>query len=107
MIDLSASKGADAALLMAMIRQESSFETNAKSPAGAHGLVQLMPATAKRVANGLGLRYRKQLLVEDSDYNLRIGSALMGDLLERYDRLPCPGFGRLQRRTEARGALDA
>lgn len=85
MIDLSASKGADPALLMAMIRQESSFETNAESPAGAHGLMQLMPATAKRVANGLGLRYRKQLLVEDSDYNLRIGSALMGDLLERYD----------------------
>lgn len=85
MIDLSASKGADPALLMAMIRQESSFETNAESPAGAHGLMQLMPATAKRVANGLGLRYRKQLLVEDSDYNIRIGSALMGNLLERYD----------------------
>lgn len=85
MIDLSASKGADPALLMAMIRQESSFEATAESPAGAHGLMQLMPATAKRVANGLGLRYRKQLLVEDSDYNLRIGSALMGDLLGRYD----------------------
>ena len=73
------------ALTYAIIRQESEFRNGAVSRAGASGLMQLMPATAKRTARKLRLPYRKSLLLRP-DYNIRLGGAHMASLLRKYDK---------------------
>ncbi|HYR96780.1 MAG TPA: transglycosylase SLT domain-containing protein, partial [Candidatus Binatus sp.] len=71
--------GIDPLLVTAVIRQESLFEPEAVSPVGARGLMQLMPATARRiVGNGATPR------LEDPSSNVRLGVALLAQLLERY-----------------------
>lgn len=72
-------------LFLAIIRQESAFETTAVSRAGALGLMQLMPPTARRMAGEVGLPYRRDLLTRDSDYNIRLGSARFEGLLDYYE----------------------
>ncbi len=72
------------ALLLALIRQESGFRDNAVSRAGARGLMQVMPATAKQVARLIDLRYSPHRLT-DPVYNLTLGSAYLARLLERFD----------------------
>ena len=73
------------ALLFAMLRQESGFDTEAVSRAGARGLMQLMPSTARGVARHLGLPYSSERLVADHTYNLTLGRAYAGELLEAHD----------------------
>ncbi len=72
------------ALVHALIRQESMFDDNAQSPAGAMGLMQLMPATAKQVAREQGLSHQTSWLTARPDHNIRLGSAYLQDLLTRY-----------------------
>jgi len=72
------------ALVMAVARQESEFNPDAVSHAGARGLMQLMPATARKVAKQEGLRYHKRRLT-DPAYNLRLGTAYLDDLIDAYD----------------------
>lgn len=76
------------ALLLAIARQESSFDFAAVSPAGAQGLMQLMPGTARQVARRLDLDFDRHRLRHDADYNLRLGQAYITDLVERYDGAP-------------------
>ena len=73
------------ALMLALVRQESSFDAAAVSPAGAYGLMQLMPATARQVAARLDLPYDRERLRHDADYNLRLGHAYIERLIDRYD----------------------
>ena len=75
----------DRTLLLAVIRQESQFYSEVVSGAGARGLMQLMPATAKRVARKLKIPYRRRKLTEDPAYNMRLGVAYLNQMLERYD----------------------
>jgi soluble lytic murein transglycosylase len=75
---------AEGALVLAVIRQESAFDIRAVSSAGALGLMQLMPATAKKTANGLGISYATNRLTEDPDYNVRVGSAYLAKLLDDF-----------------------
>jgi soluble lytic murein transglycosylase len=70
---------------MAIARQESELNPAAGSHAGARGLMQLMPATAKDVAQHLGLRYDGDRLVRDPNYNARLGTAYLARMLRRYD----------------------
>jgi soluble lytic murein transglycosylase len=81
----SAPDGLEEALVLALIRQESGFYSAAVSPAGARGLMQLMPGTARQVAKGLGLPYRKGDLTENPAYNMRLGRAYLAEMLERFD----------------------
>ena len=74
-----------AELAMAIARQESEFNPGAKSSAGALGLMQVMPGTAKIVAKDLGITYSTKSLGEDWEYNARIGTAYLAEMLERYD----------------------
>ena len=70
---------------MAVSRQESEMDPHAISSAGARGLLQLMPQTAKHMARKLKLRYDRALLLEDPQYNLRLGTAYLAELLDKYE----------------------
>lgn len=71
-------------LMWAVTRQESLFDHTAQSRAGAKGLMQLMPATAREVAHKLGLRYSPSKLNEAS-YNLQLGSYYLATLVDQFD----------------------
>ena len=72
------------ALIHALIRQESVFDQNAKSPAGALGLMQLMPATAKETARKLGISHRTSWLTARPSHNIKLGSTYINRMLNRY-----------------------
>ncbi|HJN04568.1 MAG TPA: lytic transglycosylase domain-containing protein, partial [Alphaproteobacteria bacterium] len=61
------------------------FNPDAISPAGARGILQIMPATARIVARSIGVPYSRRRLTEDPDYNSLLASAYLVALLERYD----------------------
>jgi soluble lytic murein transglycosylase len=71
-------------LVYAIVRQESAFDVRAVSPAGAQGLMQLMPGTARSVAGTLGLPYSPSDLIGSPQYNLSLGSAYIANLLDRF-----------------------
>ena len=74
----------DPSTLRALVRQESLFQTNARSRAGALGLTQLLPSTARSVARSvLRVRYRRAFLY-DPGVNARIGAAYLQRLMERF-----------------------
>jgi soluble lytic murein transglycosylase len=81
----SAAKFPDPQILHAVVRQESAFDKQAISHAGARGLMQLMPQTALRVAQALKMRYSKARLTRDPSYNLRLGQAYLARMLDVYD----------------------
>lgn len=73
------------ALVLGLSRQESEFNPEARSGAGALGTMQLMPATAKAVARKYGLSYDQGRLGQDASYNMTLGSAFLADLVRRFD----------------------
>ncbi len=73
------------ALAYAIARQESEFNPGAVSPAGARGLLQLMPGTAKSVADRSGLAYSQERLTSDAAYNATLGSQFLQEQLEGFD----------------------
>lgn len=75
--------GLDPAYVYGLIRQESRFITDARSSAGASGLMQLMPATAKWTARKLGIDYRPGMVV-DRDLNLKLGTAYLKLVLDDF-----------------------
>lgn len=72
-------KSVDPYLAAALIRQESGFNTNARSRAGALGLMQLMPATARRMSHGIS---RSQLL--RPTINIKLGTRYFNNLVRRF-----------------------
>jgi soluble lytic murein transglycosylase len=74
----------ETAMVYAIARQESAFNPKALSTAGARGLMQLMPATAKRTAERFGLGFDVKRLIDDPVYNARVGSAHLGELMEDW-----------------------
>jgi soluble lytic murein transglycosylase len=76
--------GSDWTVVHAITRQESQFAQNALSHAGARGLMQLMPGTAKEQARLLGLSYDSSALTGDAGYNLRLGDAYFARLMDVY-----------------------
>lgn len=75
----------DKALAHGLIRQESQFDVDVRSPAGALGLMQLMPATAREVAEKRGWDHKTEWLTSDPKHNVLLGSAFLNDLIRRYD----------------------
>jgi len=73
------------ALVHALIRQESVFDFNARSPAGALGLMQLMPGTAKETANKLGISHSRVWLTSRPAHNIKLGTAYLKQMLNRFD----------------------
>lgn len=75
----------DNALIHALTRQESEFNTSIVSSAGAVGLMQLLPSTAKMVARWHGEKYSKKNLSADPAYNVSLGTAFLHRLISNYD----------------------
>jgi soluble lytic murein transglycosylase len=78
----------DSALLFAVARQESRFAPSIVSSAGAQGLMQLMPSTARWVARQLGETGYQQARVTDVDLNTRFGAFYFRHCLDRLDNHP-------------------
>jgi soluble lytic murein transglycosylase len=68
----------------AIMRQESSFDRTAVSHAGARGMMQLMPGTAREVSGKLGMGYDFGRLTSDPSYNITLGTAYFGTLLDQW-----------------------
>lgn len=75
--------GVDPLLLVAIVRQESVFDAEALSPAGARGLAQLLPGTAALTARGLDVTFYPEWITVP-DLNLHLGAAHLQELLERF-----------------------
>ena len=71
--------------ILSIIRQESEFDMTAHSHAGAKGLMQLMPYTAKVVAKQAKLPYVKSRLTSDPEYNINLGSHYIAGLILEYE----------------------
>jgi soluble lytic murein transglycosylase len=85
LVALPDTKGPEKALLLSLSRQESSFNPKAVSRAGARGMMQILPTTARKVARQLRVRYSKRRLTSDPRYNVRLGSAYLSRLLNGFD----------------------
>ena len=72
----------DRALIYALVRQESRFNPNAKSGAGARGLMQLMPGTASFVARDRTFRWNKRSKLFEPELNLKLGQKYISILLK-------------------------
>ncbi|MGO1075999.1 transglycosylase SLT domain-containing protein [Inquilinus sp. CA228] len=77
--------GLPPALVLGLARQESEFNATAVSSAGAIGLMQLLPGTARDVSRALGIDHTTGMLSGDPVHNLRLGSRYLADLIRRYD----------------------
>jgi soluble lytic murein transglycosylase len=76
--------GVDPLLLAALVRQESEFNPEARSTAGARGLAQLLPSTAAATARALGVTFDPAWITVP-DLNLHLGAAHLAHLLRRFD----------------------
>lgn len=73
---------------LAIARRESEFDPVVVSGAGARGLMQVMPATAKSVAGELGIDYAREKLTTDWRYNAQLGTAYLAGLHEQFGGNP-------------------
>jgi hypothetical protein len=76
--------GLDPFFVAAVVREESSYYPRAVSRAGARGLMQLMPATARRTAKRFGVDFDVNKLLSDAAYNAKIGAAHLGELMDDW-----------------------
>jgi soluble lytic murein transglycosylase len=82
---LNGRKIPESAFILSIIRQESEFDLSANSHAGAKGLMQLMPYTAKLVSKQAKLPYSKSRLTSDPEYNINLGSHYIAGLILQYE----------------------
>jgi soluble lytic murein transglycosylase len=76
------------AFVLSIARRESEFNPGVVSPAGALGLMQVMPATARDTARALGLGYSEARLLDDPAHNALLGATYLAGLIELYDGNP-------------------
>ena len=74
---------AEPALILGIVRQESGFDPRVRSGAGARGMMQLMPGTARIVAAKQGVSYSADML-DDPEYNMRLGASYIGDMVDTF-----------------------
>lgn len=78
----------DPAWILAIMRSESAMVEQARSPAGALGLMQVMPATARTLSRRHGLPYRASSQLLQGDVNIRFGTVYLRDLLDEHGQNP-------------------
>lgn len=105
-------RGLDPFLVAALVGQESTFDPSARSAANAYGLMQLVPATARRFARSAGVRYSRRGLTDPAT-NVRLGTTYFARLVEQFGdvHLALAGYNagdsRVRRWLPDRGDLDA
>lgn len=82
---LNTPPGTNWTMVHAITRQESQFAQNAISHAGARGLMQLMPGTAREQAGKLNMSYVRSNLIDSPSYNIQLGDAYFARMLAYYD----------------------
>ncbi len=107
-------QGLDPAWVFAMARQESAFNARARSSAGAMGLMQIMPATGRRIASDLNTRLGQSWQLFDPQLNARFGTHYLRKLLDQFDDHPLlaiaaynAGPHRVRQWRPATGSLEA
>ena len=80
----SASHGLDPYLVAALIAQESTFDPDIKSVANAWGLMQLVPATGRRLAKSVGIRNFTTASLTNPEMNIRLGTLYFSRLVEQF-----------------------
>lgn len=83
-VNIPASQSQNWTLAHAIMRQESQFDRAAVSGAGARGLMQLMPGTARETSGKISMAYRPEALTVDTDYNISLGSTYIQRMLDYY-----------------------
>lgn len=83
-VSIPASQSHNWTLAHAIMRQESQFDKAAVSHAGARGLMQLMPGTARETSGKISMAYRPEALTVDTDYNISLGSTYIQRMLDYY-----------------------
>jgi soluble lytic murein transglycosylase len=83
-VNVPASQNHNWTLAHAIMRQESQFDKAAVSHAGARGLMQLMPGTARETSGKIAMSYRPEALTVDTDYNIALGSTYIQRMLDYY-----------------------
>jgi len=107
-------QGLDPALVYSLIRSESLFVPDARSVAGALGLMQLMPGTGRDVARSLGMGPPNNTALLDPETNIRLGSAYLSTVMARFNQQEVlataaynAGPARVQRWLPTEGSLPA
>lgn len=80
----AAKRGLDRSVLYSIIRTESAFMPDARSPAGALGLMQVMPATGRETARRIGTTLPKARALLEPTKNIMIGSAYLKQMIDRF-----------------------
>jgi soluble lytic murein transglycosylase len=112
LISSSKENGLDPVLVAALIRQESNFNPLATSPAGARGLMQLMPAVGKTVADTKGIGPWDPDLLYQPATNIKLGTAHLSGLAHRYPEVVKvlaaynAGESRVEKWSSKAGAAD-
>lgn len=78
----------DPMIILSVMREESRFDQAIKSPAGAYGLMQLMPQTAYRLDRSLKLGIRRPAQLTNPNNNVQLGSFYLKSLLDEFHSLP-------------------
>jgi soluble lytic murein transglycosylase len=78
----------DAHLIAALIREESRFEPTVVSWAGAVGLMQLMPSTARRLKKGAGVYFKKNSELQNAEINIPLGAHYLSRLINEFRDIP-------------------
>ena len=81
----SSRRNLEPAFVYGIIRRESAFNPQARSPVGARGLMQLMPATAKQVSKQLKLKSPSRQDLYTPSFNINLGSTYISDMLKRFN----------------------
>ncbi|MCE7903076.1 MAG: lytic murein transglycosylase [Gammaproteobacteria bacterium PRO9] len=84
----SKANGLDPVWTLALIRAESAWQTDARSPVNALGLMQLMPATGQRMARELGIAWQGSGMLLDPVTNIRLGTRYLAQQAERFGGSP-------------------
>jgi len=77
------SASVEPAMVLGIVRQESGFDPRVRSGAGARGMMQLMPQTAKILARREGIRFSPARL-DEADYNMTLGTHFLGSLVNEF-----------------------
>jgi soluble lytic murein transglycosylase len=91
----------DAAWIYGVMRAESAMAETARSSAGALGLMQVTPATARRLARKHGLTYTGSAQLQQAGHNIRFGTTFMRELLDRFGQNPVLAAGAYNAGPEA------